>query len=125
VLQLLLVHTLLPRVDVINERHAYLANVGLCLAIGSLVRGLKPWLWLLVAVLAALSVRRNLDYESEVALWQSIVRSAPSNPRAHNNLGVAYELERQLIRARVEYAEALKLEPRYIAARENLTRAMC
>lgn len=124
VLQLLLVHALLPRVDVINERHAYLANVGLCMALGSLVRDLKPWLWLVAAVLAALSVRRNLDYQSEVALWQSTVRSAPSNPRAHNNLGVAYELEGQLIRARVEYAEALKLEPRYVAARENLTRAL-
>jgi protein O-mannosyl-transferase len=123
-LQLLLVHALLPRVDVINERHAYLANVGLCLAVGSLVRGLKPWLWLLAAVLAALSVRRNLDYQTEVALWQSTVRAAPSNPRAHNNLGVAYELEGQLVRARVEYAEALKLEPRYAAARENLTRAL-
>jgi len=123
-LQLLLVHVLLPRVDVINERHAYLANVGLFLALGSLVRELKPWLWLLAAVLAVLSVRRNLEYQSEVALWQSTVRSAPGNPRAHNNLGVAYELEGQLIRARVEYAEALKLEPRYVAARENLTRAM-
>lgn len=124
VLQVLLVHALLPRVDVINERHAYLANVGLFLALGSLVRELKPWLWLLAAVLAVLSVRRNLEYETEVALWQSTVRSAPSNPRAHNNLGVAYELEGQLIRARVEYAEALKLEPRYVAARENLTRAV-
>jgi protein O-mannosyl-transferase len=122
--QLLLVDTLLPRVDVINERHAYLANVGLCLAAGSLVREVKPWLWLLAVAMAALSVRRNLDYQTEVALWQSTVRSAPSNPRAHNNLGVAYELDGQLIRARVEYAEALKLEPRYVAARENLTRAM-
>jgi len=124
VLQLLLVHTLLPRIDVINERHAYLANAGLFLALGSLVRELKPWLWLLAAVLAVLSVRRNLDYRTEVGLWQSTVRSAPGNPRAHNNLGVAYELDGQLIRARVEYAEALKLEPRYVAARENLTRAM-
>jgi hypothetical protein len=124
VLQLLVVHTLLPRIDVINERHAYLANVGLCLAAGSLVRRVKPWLWLLAVVLAALSVRRNLEYQTEVALWQSTVRGAPGNPRAHNNLGVAYELDGQLIRARVEYAEALKLEPRYVAARQNLTRAM-
>ena len=122
-LQLLVVHTLLPRVDVINERHAYLANVGLCLALGSLLRELKPRLLLLAALLSLFSVRRNLEYASEVALWQSTVRSAPNNPRAHNNLGVAYELEGQLIRARVEYAEALKLEPRYSAARENLARA--
>jgi hypothetical protein len=124
VLQLLLVHALLPRVDVVNERHAYLANVGLCLATGSLVRTVKPWLWLAAGVLALMTVRRNLEYQTEVALWQSTVRSAPRNPRAHNNLGVAYELDGQLIRARVEYAEALKLEPRYVAARENLTRAM-
>ena len=70
------------------------------------------------------SVRRNLEYQTEIALWQSTVRSAPSNPRAHNILGVAYELEGQLIRARVEYAEALTLVPRYVAARENLTRAV-
>ena len=122
--QLLLVHVLLPRVDVINERHAYLANVGLALALGALLGGWKRWLWPLAALLAVLSVRRNLEYESEVLLWQSTVRSAPHNPRAHNNLGVAYELDGQLIRARVEYARALKLEPRYAAARQNLERAM-
>jgi hypothetical protein len=123
VLQLLVVHTLLPRLDVVNERHAYLANVGLFLAIGCLVPKPRPLMWPAVLLLAALTWRRNLDYETEVSLWQSTLRSAPLNPRAHNNLGVAYELEGNLIRARLEYAEALKLEPRYVAARENLVRA--
>jgi protein O-mannosyl-transferase len=123
---------LLPRVDVINERHAYAGNAGLFLALGALAsgalaergRGLRVALGVVLALLlAALTWRRNLDYRSELALWQDTVRAAPKNPRAHNNLGVAYELSGRLPEARIAYARALKLEPRYGAARDNLMRS--
>jgi hypothetical protein len=131
-LQVFLPFVVLPRVDVINERHAYVGNVGLCLACGALWDG-SDWLsrherwrarlpWLMALGLAALTFSRNLDYRSEVALWQSTVLVAPRNPRAQNNLGVAYELAGRNAEARSAYARALVLEPRYLAARDNFMR---
>jgi tetratricopeptide (TPR) repeat protein len=130
-LQVFVPFVVLSRVDVINERHAYAGNAGLFLACGSLLaavaagrgRVARPVLLLALALgLAALTWRRNLDYASEVSLWRATVRSAPLNPRAHNNLGVAYELAGRLSEARIAYSRALTLEPRYAAARDNLIR---
>jgi hypothetical protein len=132
VLQALVLHVLLPRVDVINERHAYLADAGAFLAFAALaeplVARLRQRRWLVPAAaalalgLVALTTRRNLEYRSEVTLWQATVREAPANPRAQNNLGIAYELAGRLVEARIAYTRALILEPRYAAARANLGR---
>ncbi len=132
-LQVFVPFVLLPRVDVINERHAYVGNAGLCLAFGALWAAASGRVgpWLRGGILAALvllfgvaCLRRNSDYASEVKLWQSTVRVAPKNPRAQNNLGVAYELAGRNVEARIAYARALVLEPRYVAARDNLRRSM-
>jgi protein O-mannosyl-transferase len=130
-LQVLVPYVLLPRVDVVNERHVYSGTVGLFLMLGALWDEFDQWaprlrLWLPLAVLlglAVLTVRRNLDYSSELALWQSTVRCAPKNPRAFNNLGVAHERSGNLALARVAFARAIALEPRYAAARDNFIRA--
>jgi protein O-mannosyl-transferase len=122
-LQVLVPYVLLPRVDVINERHVYAGSVG-----RDKLDQRAPLLrlWLPGAVLLGLSVltvRRNLDYTSELALWQSTVRCAPKNPRAFNNLGVAHERSGNLHLARAAFARAIALEPRYAAARDNFIRA--
>ncbi len=132
VLQACLLHVFVPRVDVINERQAYFANVGAFLAVGSLLapyanrRRAPRWFMQLAGAstlaLLALTLRRNLEYRSEVKLWEATVRDAPANPRAQNNLGVAYELEGRLVEARIAYTRALVLEPRFTAARANLER---
>lgn len=126
VLQTVVLHTVIPRADVLNERHAYLANAGLFLAAGALwgARPLRAWAWAFAALLALLTLRRNLEYQTQVALWESTARSAPHNPRAHNNLGVAHELAGDLPRARLAYAEALKRAPGYVSARQNLQRVI-
>jgi len=36
------------------------------------------------------NVARQLDYASEIALWEASVREAPWNARGRNNLGYAY-----------------------------------
>lgn len=126
-------YLLVPRADVINERHAYVANAGLFMGVASLLsalrerfRGSRPAALGLVAalVLGIFTARRNRDYRSELALWQSTVRAAPHNPRALNNLGVALESEQRYAEARNAYARALLVEPRYTKARKNLERAM-
>jgi protein O-mannosyl-transferase len=132
VLHLLLPYALVSRTDVVNERHAYLASVGLAVAAGALLARLavvttRPVLLhagaaLLSAGLLAATAVRNRDYASETALWERTALVSPANPRAHANLANAYERAGFLHRAREEYRRALELEPRYASARRKLGR---
>jgi Flp pilus assembly protein TadD len=63
---------------------------------------------------------RNRDYLSEVALWESTVRSAPAKARPHHNLGCAYALAGRYLAAQRELSVALQLQPDYPLARSNL-----
>jgi hypothetical protein len=94
VLQLLPIHVFLPRYDVANDRHLYLAGWALLLPITVVLWKLPGQrivaISMLLLVLAGLSVSRNRDYRSEIALWESTVERSPNKSRAHNNLGYAF-----------------------------------
>jgi tetratricopeptide (TPR) repeat protein len=120
-LQLAPTNSLVPRVDVANDRQLYLACWGLFIALLLSFRNIStPLTALLVAAFALASIHRQLDYASEVRLWEASVRLAPWNARGHNNLGYAYQLEGRLDDARREYRTALFLDPRHDKARYNL-----
>jgi tetratricopeptide (TPR) repeat protein len=130
-LQAFLPYVLFPRMDVVNERHMYLASFGVFAAAGALWNELvQRWSHraiiacsaAVLGVLAVATARRNLDYRSPLALWESTVRASPLNPRAHNNLGLCYETDGNTSEARAAYARALDLEPRFESARRNLDR---
>lgn len=129
-----LLHTFVPyvlvsRLDVINERHAYVANVGLFLAVGALVARVRPsarvrraMAAIVIPLLLFLTIRRNSEYRSPIALWTSTVREAPENPRAWNNLGVVDEQAGDLGLARAMYLRAVAVDPRFLPAHQNLSR---
>jgi hypothetical protein len=129
-----LVHTFVPyvlvsRVDVINERHAYVANAGLFLAAGELVarfraseRVRRAVPALAITLLLLLSIRRNFEYRSPITLWAATVREAPNNPRAWNNLGVVNEQAGDRATARAMYLRAVTTDPRFLPAIQNLSR---
>jgi tetratricopeptide (TPR) repeat protein len=126
-LQLAPTNSVVPRLDVANDRQLYLAGWGLFLGLSVQVALLRPprriaaaVAGVLLALLAACSVLRQLDYASEIALWEASVRLAPWNARAHNNLGYAYQLAGRPDEARREYQTALYLEPGHDEARFNL-----
>lgn len=130
-LHLLPTNSLLPRLDLVNERQLYLPGLGLAflLATGAfaLAEGLRfppraasTALALLALGLGALTVRRNRDYRSEIALWTRSVAANPANPRAHNNLGWAFQLAGERGQARACFRRALELDPAYATARANL-----
>jgi Flp pilus assembly protein TadD len=75
---------------------------------------------LILALFAATSIVRQLDYASEIRLWESSVRLAPWNARGRNNLGYAYQLAGRESDARREYETALVLDPGHRKARFNL-----
>ena len=120
-LQLAPTNSIVPRLDVANDRQLYLACWGLFLALCIQLRHLPALAFSIILILfAGASVLRQLDYRSEIALWEADVARAPWNARAHNNLGYAYQLAGRRDDARREYQAALLFDPRHAKARLNL-----
>ncbi len=130
-LQLLPTNSLIPRLDIANERHLYLAGWGLFLPVGELLatawrrkpgeRGWpRPAVAAVLVAAALLTVARNHEYRSEVALWERTALLSPGKPRVHNNLGYAYQLAGEPEKAIRSYETALRLDPEFAKARGNL-----
>lgn len=130
-LQLAPSNSLLPRLDLANDRHLYLALGGPALALAMVLdRLLARPLWRPSAALAALllalsmgsaTALRNRDYRSETALWQATVEVSPRKARAWLNLGYARRLEGDYAGAAQAYSQALALDPGNAQAAINLS----
>jgi tetratricopeptide (TPR) repeat protein len=73
------------------------------------------------AGLGWLSVQRNEDYRSELAIWSDSVAKCPDNWHAHNNLGnVLLAIPGRVPDAIAEYQTALRLKPDWAEAHYNL-----
>lgn len=125
----------LARLDVANERHLYLASIGIFAIAGRAWCTLLPsgngWPWprcghiagaMTLAALFGFTVQRNAVYEYQLSLWQATAQCAPDKARVHNNLGFAYATEGELSLAKKHYLMALALEPDNALARNNLAR---
>lgn len=128
-LHLIPLYLVLPRIDIANERQLYQAAWPLLLALSIelTLRLDTKRLHIVAAVLllacASLTVLRNQDYRSEIALWQDTVQKSPHKARVHNNLGHAYLLAQSHEKARKEFLIALDLDPSLYQAQHNLYRA--
>lgn len=125
VLQLLPVYIFLPRFDVANDRHLYLAGWGWSLPIAALCGQLRAaYRFAAIAALSLglslLSISRNHDYRSETALWESTVKLSPDKSRVHNNLGYAYAVAGRAQDAERAYLSAIALDPGNLRAQNNL-----
>jgi tetratricopeptide (TPR) repeat protein len=63
------------------------------------------------SALGAATVRRNLDYRTEVSIWQDTAQKAPTNPDAQYGLGLALTTAGQLDAAGAAFARTLELKP--------------
>lgn len=127
-LHLLLFNALLPRTDIANERLLYWGDWALIFAlVAELQRRLPRW-WFnavaaVLAIVMALSTSaRNQVYQSEIALWQDTAVKSPHKARVLNNLGYAYAEAGRIDEAERAYREALRLQPDYLKAANNLRR---
>ena len=77
-----------------------------------------------VAVLCGVTIRRNVDYRSEISIWNDVVAKRPLNPRGHMNLGHAWLRVRDFERAMPELRAAVELHPEYALAHNNLGGAL-
>jgi tetratricopeptide (TPR) repeat protein len=74
--------------------------------------------------LGFLTVQRNEDYCSELAIWSDTVAKRPSNPRAHLNLGNALFDLGKVSDAIEQYEQALRIKRDYLEAQINLGNAL-
>lgn len=129
-LHLLPTNSLLPRLDVANDRQLYLASIGVFFAVGIGVQNLmrhanRPRLvaaitGLVLVGLGVATVQRNEVYGSAVAFWEDAAMKSPGKPRVANNLGYAYQQAGRLAEAKLAYQQAIELDPDYWRARINL-----
>jgi len=129
-LQLLPTNSLLPRLDVANDRQLYLASIGVFYAIGVGVqlavqhvdhsRLAGAFVGLALLGLGIATVQRNGIYGSAVAFWEDAAMKSPRKPRVANNLGYAYQQAGRYAEAKLAYRQAIELDPDYWKARINL-----
>jgi tetratricopeptide (TPR) repeat protein len=102
--------------QVIAEHRMYLALA----AVTTLTAvGLQRWLGRTALVtglavafaLAAATVARNRDYQSELGLWRDIAAKRPQNARAYANIGQLLSEQGREEEALAAYAESLRLLP--------------
>ncbi len=72
------------------------------------------------AVLGFLTIQRNKDYQSEIAMWQDVVEKRPGNPRGYNDLGFALMNAKRYDEAKPYLLKAVQLFPKYAEAFNNL-----
>jgi tetratricopeptide (TPR) repeat protein len=97
-----------------------MAVVGLYRRVGESGRGA---VWAGSAAVALLwggmTIGRNADYRTDVALWSDTVAKRPANPLAHFMLAGALERAGEVPRALESYAEALRLKPNFSVGHES------
>ena len=130
--------SLIPRNDLLSERNLYLPSIGLFLAIvalGALSTQRfstvlpRPGIFrfasmglaaMVVLVLCFFTYQRNQLYQDRLSLWSDAVFKSPAKARPHNNLGYAYALRDDWDLAIEEFRTAVKLDPDYLLAQQNL-----
>lgn len=123
---LLATNSVLPRLDVANDRQLYLALIGPAWIAGIALQGLRsPRLAgglaaALAIILFGTTAARNRDYLTEVSLWAATARSSPGKARVWNNLGFARQTAGDVEGARAAYERALAIDPDDVKARINL-----
>jgi len=130
--------SIIPIADVIFEHRLYLPSVGFFIAITSAlfwaaerlearwphaVRAVVVFLGAAVIVFIGLAVARNIVWQSEVGLWEDVIRKSPLKARGYNGLGLAYFNKNQYGRAIESFAKAIALHPSYGVAFNNIGNA--
>ncbi|HET9530463.1 MAG TPA: tetratricopeptide repeat protein [Blastocatellia bacterium] len=77
-----------------------------------------------VGSLTFLTLRRNVDYQSEVGMWSDVVSKRPQNARGHNNLGMLLAERDMIEEAAWHFSEACSHNPLFADAHNNMGLAL-
>jgi hypothetical protein len=116
----LLPQSVVPRPNVFFEHRLYLPSIGILLFLVNLVfmagkrsvPTLRIFFFVLVPLLAFLTISRNLVWRDEVSLWKDTVSKSPQNARAWNNLGHAEYNRKDFPAAESSFRKATGIFPR-------------
>ncbi|WP_129645397.1 glycosyltransferase family 39 protein [Peristeroidobacter agariperforans] len=121
-------NSLLPRLDVANDRQLYQALIGPAWWLAVRLFAWQPDRAMLRPVAVALilvalswtTYQRNLVYETEIAFWEDTAARNPASSRAANNLGMAYAIECRFGDAESAFERAVALSGDDYYSRINL-----
>lgn len=77
-----------------------------------------------VVLFTFLTIQRNQDYQSELAIWQDTAVKRPSNPRAHDNLGIVLARLGRVTEAIAHHEQSLRLDPNVAGPHYNLANTL-
>lgn len=130
---LLPTNSLIARLDLVADRHLYLAMLGPAVILVCGIHRMFKHHWaplatlsvLLVVLVLSLHTRLRLnDFSTETALWRATAERSPAKARVWNNLGYGLLQEGDPVRARECFQHALRLQPDHPRAAFNLERAV-
>ncbi|MDP3758579.1 MAG: tetratricopeptide repeat protein, partial [Candidatus Daviesbacteria bacterium] len=115
---------------IVAERYLYLPILGILVLLGLGFEKLTDSpkfrqagyvvLALLIILLSARTIVRNIDWKNEDILWIATGKTSPSSPNTHNNLGDVYGRLGDKQAALREFQRAIELKPNYGDAYHNL-----
>jgi tetratricopeptide (TPR) repeat protein len=120
----------LPINEMMVEYRIYLPSIGMLVsAVVLYFHQLRDNKWaeiailLVILVLAGVAHSRNSVWQDEIRLWEDSVSKSPMKPRAHYNLGKAYERKGLIDNAIEHFNTTLSLYPGHIDAQISLGNA--
>jgi tetratricopeptide (TPR) repeat protein len=114
--------SIVPSLDAAFEHRLYLPMLACSLLLAyaiSKIRFRTPVALSILTILAILTLRREVAWSSDIALWEDTAQHAPGKPRVWFNLGGAY-LKSDPDKARTALLRALELQPNFPEALYDL-----
>lgn len=115
---------------IVAERYAYLGFVGIIVAFAIVLAHLFKkkkyktvvfvFFSIVIMLLSARTIVRNADWKDQDTLFLSLGKTAPLDPKTHNNLGDYYSRHGDLRSAAASFSRAIELNPNYAHAIHNL-----
>ena len=123
------------KLDLVFEHRLYLPSVMFFLIVAGLFYDVAKRMkikeeglvltavFLTAAALLYTTHERNKVWRTSVSLWTDVAAKSPNKSRVQNNLGKAYLEEEQWDRARDQFIQSIKLDPKNQEALNNLGNA--
>jgi Flp pilus assembly protein TadD len=119
--------SIIPIRDVINEHRLYLPSIGFFVACTAALDQTIPAkkikiviIAVLVLILSLSTYNRNSIWKDSQTLWQDVIKKAPNNARAYNNLGVVFKNQGEFDKAIEQFEKSLSVDRNYTAVYFNL-----
>jgi Tfp pilus assembly protein PilF len=119
--------SIIPIRDVINEHRLYLPSIGFfvaCIAaFDQAISAKKIKIGIVAGLILILSLStysRNSIWKDSQTLWQDVIKKAPNNARAYNNLGVVFKNQGEFDKAIEQFKKSLSANRNYTAVYFNL-----